>query len=761
MANSIDSQQAQQLAAQFVKAQGKQLQELPAKAKGNGVSDTTATSAAAYYIYNAITSDGEEAGFVIISGDDSTPAVLGYTDQGSFSSEADLPEQVQAWLTSYTQQITALQSGTGVLDITTTTHTAVEPLLTTQWSQDEPYNNLAPQVTASDGTTVNAVTGCVATAISQVMRYHKWPQTETTAIPAYTIRYTTGSLTYDELPATTFDWDNMLDSYTGSYSDEEVAAVATLMRYTGQAVEMVYDESSSSATISDIPNALINYFDYSDATHIVSRDCYTIAQWDSLIYSEIAAGRPVIYSGSSSDVSHMFVCDGYDGAGLYHINWGWSGLCDGYYLLSVLRPTMSGIGGSATSEGYSISQNAVIGIKPAQDDDQYSPELFSGDYTLSRTGRPSCYIYNYSGHDGSVNISWAVVNSDGTLTETRVSTSRTEYTMPNYSYTTITYQPLNLSLDAGTYQLVPIYREVGTDDWQIASTPYEKFFITVKSNRSYSFEVQTAEATADQFAMGTPEWHTNMYASQEQHVTIPVTNSGSEYTGQLYLFYTIDDSRQMYIGDQTGVAIESAATEECVFFVASLSAGIYTLTLALDDRCSEPIDTFTAVIKEAPSLAYDIAASDITFTPVGDTSAEVTFRLTNNGTEPYVNATYLWLGEESETGSNYYYGSIVVVSEEELAAGETRLYTYTWEDLVAGNKYWPAPTVYTSYNGSLAQIGDECIFTFTPSGTGVGVVEADAADGEQWFTLSGVRMSGRPTLPGTYILNGKKVVIAK
>lgn len=319
------------------------------------------TGSADYYIYNAT----QDKGFVIVSGDDRTPQILGYSDSGSLDIN-NLPSNISSFLQSYAdgikylndKNITAKQN----VSMTNTGITEnVTPLLSSKWNQSSPYNNLCPQWNS-----LPTVTGCVATAMAQVMYYYKYPNQTIADIPSYS--YTANSITnnIDGVAAgTAFDWDDMLPTYSSSATDNQNTAVATLMNCAGRAVKMQYMPASyggSAAYNSDIAPALQKYFDYS-ATNI-NRENYTLSDFENKIYDELVASRPVIFCGQSTGGGHCFVIDGFDAAnGLFHVNWGWGGQSDGYFLISVLNPgDNSGIGASTSTDGYSMDQSAIIGI---------------------------------------------------------------------------------------------------------------------------------------------------------------------------------------------------------------------------------------------------------------------------------------------------------------------------------------------------------------------------------------------------------------
>ena len=387
-ASPITSQQAQQNAMDFLKKKGKTV----SKTALRDVSSKDATSKN-YYVFNI----GTNEGFVIAAADDQVPAILGYASHGTVLIEA-MPANLKAWLDSYDKQISYIQEQ-GIKGSTpiTSTHAAISPLMTTTWNQTDPYNQSCPDFFSYG----KSVTGCVATAMAQVMYYHRNRSVNQIAatIPAYTCQTQWNSddgaqqISVAAVPAgSVIDWNNMLTNYTGSETAAQKKAIADFMFYCGASVSMDYANSSnggSGAYSEDVPGAMKTYFGYSDNTRLVSRDNYTNDSWDNLIYNELSNNRPVFYSGvTSSNGGHAFVCDGYDSNGYYHINWGWGGYCDTYFLLSDLTPQDQGTGGS--SGGYNYSQQALIGAEPSGN---VTPPVQQ--YTVTLPGHTLYYINCY------------------------------------------------------------------------------------------------------------------------------------------------------------------------------------------------------------------------------------------------------------------------------------------------------------------------------------------------------------------------------
>ncbi len=313
-----------------------------------------------YYVFNR----GEQQGYVIVSGDDRTPAVLGYTDSGEFDYE-QLPVNMRSWLERREMQLEALSSlPESEAPRKASKHDAVAPMVTTHWNQGAPYNDECPMYF----TLGRSITGCVATAMAQVLYFQRDKsvrevQADMPGYSTWTAHETYGNLQVAGIEeGSPIDWDNMLDSYGSNATAKQKLAVAQLMHYCGVAVHMDYTNKSSGAQSSEVSGAFQKYFGYGSATRYVRASDYTNDQWDNLLYNELAEGRPLYLSGANSSAGHAFVCDGYDGNGCFHINWGWGGQSDGYFLLTSLNPSSQGLGGSG--DGYSDYEEAVIGCEP-------------------------------------------------------------------------------------------------------------------------------------------------------------------------------------------------------------------------------------------------------------------------------------------------------------------------------------------------------------------------------------------------------------
>lgn len=307
----------------------------------------------AFYAFNF-----EDGGFVIVSAEDAYVPVIGYSLEGAYKN--DRPESSLRWLMNdYKNQIAWLRSN----NIEATAEIAadwtamlqgkkalkngakgLEPILPSTWNQDDPYNELCPADAAGPGGHVYA--GCVATTMSQIMYYWRWPLTGS-GQHSYNSNYGVLTANYG---ATTYNWDAMVNSSPVNSNLD----MAQLQLHTGISVNMDYGPDGSGAYSTDVPYALRTYFKYSNQVTLLNRASYTASVWENNVKGELDAGRPVYYSGQSPDGGHAFVCDGYNDETprLFHFNFGWDGYGDGYF-------TLANAGGFTSQQ--SIVKNFVPG----------------------------------------------------------------------------------------------------------------------------------------------------------------------------------------------------------------------------------------------------------------------------------------------------------------------------------------------------------------------------------------------------------------
>ena len=345
-AAGIDAAGARTRALQFLNSQQRNI--LSANPRQLSLVHTEKSKADArladYYVFNA--DDG--SAFVIVAGDDRTAGVLACGSQAIDMD--DVPCNMQWLLDHYSKQMDYLRAhpDVPVMAAAGQNSVVVSPLVSCTWNQRAPFYNQCP----TSGTQ-HCLTGCVATAMAQVMYYWKYPA-QAPALDGYTSEV--NGATVDALPGGTFDWDNMLDVYPTNATAQQKDAVAMLMRYCGQACHMGYGTSASGAYSDDELEGM-KTFGYNNDAVLLDRDDYTAGEWAAMIEQQLAAGCPILYGGVDADknAGHAFVVDGC-GGGMYHINWGWSGSGDGYFVLDAF---------TTMNLQYSSEQQMLYQVYPA------------------------------------------------------------------------------------------------------------------------------------------------------------------------------------------------------------------------------------------------------------------------------------------------------------------------------------------------------------------------------------------------------------
>ena len=312
----------------------------------------------AVYVFNAANNQG----FVLVSAEDNARAVLGYSDEGSIDAE-HLPANMRAWLQMYADelaraaQLSAATAAQRAVDL----YPTVEPLLgNTSWNQNAPYNNHCP---IDPNTQERSVTGCMATATAQVMYHHKYPKTGTGSY-SYWCGWETLSVDYSK---ETYDWDNMLPSYRGDYTQVQSDAVAKLMYHVGVACNMWYGSNASGAGMGSGMQAIVRNFDYDAAIRVLMKDYMDEEMLMDVIAEDLQASRPIMIEAlTKRQEGHAFVLDGMKADGYIHINWGWGGYGNGYFALSAMNPENQGIGGASDNGAFTEYVTLYTGIQPNQ-----------------------------------------------------------------------------------------------------------------------------------------------------------------------------------------------------------------------------------------------------------------------------------------------------------------------------------------------------------------------------------------------------------
>ncbi len=600
-----------------------------------------------YFVYNI----GDKQGFIIISGDDTAKKVIAYADNGSFDKD-NIPENMKYWLSGYSRQMQYLfslsesekekiaYSDAGLRSA----NAVVNPLLgNISWDQGSPYNILCPY-SVKDKKRV--VVGCVATAMAQIMKFYRWPDKGVgSKTYAYDPDTTIKKLTVN-FGETTYDWDNMLNSYKQTTTPSQDTAAALLSYHCGVAVEMKYKTTGSAAGLDDAAKAFSEYFKYDPDIQFYLREFFNNATWSEKIITELNAGRPVLYGGSSDEAGHAFVCDGYDASGLFHFNWGWSGNGNGYFALSILDPEYSGIGSSPG--GYSKSQHIVTGI---QKDDGvtkneylmclYSSGLSSNKATISditsTTFTLSAGFGNFGINTFSGNVGIALFKNDEFY---KVIDGYTLNKLETYhGYTSFDFENLSLNGTAdGNYQIC-LYFKAGN------SNEYKKMYSSPSLNNYLNLTVSGKTATITKPATTpdlvlTAEISTEgkVYQNKAGRFNISIKNNGAEFYSyvNMYLVSTMNTSITQYLGKSL-VLIGSGETKSIQLIGdLTLTQGNYNVYCVFDSTNNFSDEKY----KRVSQSAFNVKQVTIYATPVDPVLALTRGISINGGSTIYVNTPF-------------------------------------------------------------------------------------------------------------------------
>jgi len=474
-ANPISLKQAQEVAQRALHGEVVSVNS-SAEARSRMGLDATSVEVPSFYLFNGATGEG----FALVSGDDELPLLLGYSRTGQMDAEgAGMPDALQAWLQGIDRFVALLRDGqvkmpTDMLYADEAGTPVVEPLCSSKWGQTTPYNLLCPS-TDSDN---HAPTGCVATAMAQIMYRWGWPASGRGKVTYNATGY--GALSVD-FSQSTYDWLVMKDSY--SLLDVKKSSTQTMAKLNydcGVACHMQYAANGSGTQGQYALEAFARYFRYkaSMLRYVFRECCESQEEFNNIIYRELNAGRPIqcnaaSATGTGSDAAgHSYILDGYDSRGFVHINWGWSGYYDGYYAITLMNPE---------SYQFSESQRLVVGIQPDYENtDSVLPQARmvlegSPEVKVSSAVQRSTFavyldtLWNMSASSVEVEVGIGLYDLQGNLLENTVVNSTLNTISLLSFYGTIFDSGISCrvkdSYDAGDYVLRVMCRIKGYDDW--------------------------------------------------------------------------------------------------------------------------------------------------------------------------------------------------------------------------------------------------------------------------------------------------------
>jgi hypothetical protein len=605
------------------------------------------------------------------------------------------------------------------------------------------------------------------------MYYHKWPET--------------------------FNWDAMKTTYSSDDTGEAVDAVAKLMADVGEKVYMQYGSESSSAYEYDACEALRIQYGYAETTNYIERTCYTAKGWDEVIYNELAANRPVFYVGRSASsgqgiVGHAFILDGYqakDGVGYFHVNWGWGGSSDDYFLISVLNPEQQYTGGNAGSSGYSFDQSALVGVEKGASVAGKSMRLFvnsctiksdKGTYTRNSSSENfpgiqlMMYIYNVvqPKEVRHYDLGYALYQNDKLVA--MIDSTSVNYNFDYFKGTSYITASLAFGkgLDDGTYQLRAMSRETGKSLWQQALNATCRYIeLTINGNqmttKAYgSFE----DPSVSSFTINSVTVSENCEVGKPITITVNVTDKNKTNNAPLFLYGNASleqgaDKFQLLTGG--GTNLEAGETGDVVLEYTPQRAGNFVFYLSGDrTELTDSLYRFEAnVTGVALIMEMEVEGAVVKGAApceVPGTALKGKIVLTNYGSEPYndkvgilpcelIGNTLNTIGQSVTTDCN-------------IAIGDSQEVSFNFRNLTLNSTYIILVKIpdgddvkYLNWedDGSIKYI---YIFTMIED-TAIKDIQLDSPDADV-YDMRGVRLgkaSELKSLPkGVYIINKKKVV---
>ncbi len=668
VASPISRERARQAAERFV-AQRNAESITPATAIKVALPDAVdADAQVAVYAVNL----GNNEGFVLVGGNDLTDEIIGYCDHGTFDAQL-MPANMRAWLESYV----ASTSATGNGNVARTKRapgrfavkTPIAPMLDCKWNQDAPYNDRCPLVGKE-----HAATGCTITAMAQVMYYHKWPQQVSTPIPGYTPDNSQGTNypTLEALEATTFNWDKIYPTYNFG---EDGTEVARLFIYLGTATQANY-ATETAVTVHSALEAMVKYFRYDASAKTEWRRQHSYDEWIDMLYAELQANRPVLFSGTATAAGHTFVVDGYDEEDFFHVNWGWGGMSDGYYKVVLMDPKEQGA--ETSSDSFSFDQIALFGVRPDEGLSN-TPRLTvlknqllcadeSGEYNKRSNESRSPYYengyivfpvmnsYNFNSITAEFDLGSRLVKNDGSVTRDfkwDPSNFKPDDGFDDHSKPIYLNPETDRALTDGDYKLYFTSKLKTADEWQLDEGS-EDHYVTIHLDHAKR-ELTAVSVSNDpkltlkhiQFTPATP------IVNKPCEVTITVHNEGTgAYHGNLGLSYDKDGSSEWL--NALGCDVKPGETATIKLSYTPKTAGVLKYNVSANDQLYN--GSVTIVESEATddcdlTITHKVTNAEGTEIPSSRAKLDVT--VTNNSDKTYEGDIYVncikWIGENSDT----------------------------------------------------------------------------------------------------------------
>ena len=685
-ADNIDRNAAYEKAVSFMQQKNPSIRFN--KNKARKIVGKTTENTLPYYVFNAESNQG----FVIVSGNDQTEPIMGYSENGSFDSD-NIPPALQFMLDRYAEELDSINAEEPINDnvtnprkVVSLPRTAIEPFCTRMWSQAEPYWNMSPL----DGGKRCGI-GCLASSVAITMGYFNWPQV-TKTIPAYTT--TTRGINMEELEPWTVDWDNILDRYENNkYTSKQAEAIAKFMLYVSQAMKADFTNNGVNAYISSAIYGLINYFDYDPILHHVYLSDYeTVNDFTDVVYAEIAQGRPVLFDGfslstpTSNVAGHAFVCNGYDKNDMFHINWGWGGICNGYFRVTMVNPYKT-----TRNRNYSNKLGALIGLQPngwkENTGMSYPTEDMSLQFLSINPNENGIRITLQNGYNTKQTFENAIAIYDNNLNFVKLISDIDTTTFNKNGWSYKTYSSISYENVAdGTYKVIPVSRICGEERWHfdrcLGTYAYLEAIVD-EGKISYS-PIETL--VVNSFSVLESDQGNGIGAPQTAILNV-TNNSFDHYDKEIFLFA----NKQLNMPN--GIKIPMNSTEDIRFEFVPYVAGDYKLEVCKDLEGDFPIASTTTYAQNTiyygnENANYRILKAEILedntklSNGVGyiyNNKYRVTFKLTNVDNKQVFNDQVRFaLSLSTSTLSAWESTELMHIR---LAPGESQIYTFESTEL--------------------------------------------------------------------------------
>ena len=498
-----------------------------------------------YYVFNV----GDNDGFIIASADERVEPILGYVDNGSFNSD-NIPDNLKWWLNEYDNQINNIRftDNTRGINDSQNNWADIEPLIKTKWGQGEPYNKYTPTYLFGE----QCQTGCVATAMAQIIRYYEYPQSGQ-GYHSYQWIVSNDNIhpISVDFSQSHYDYSAMSDAFSYVTGIEAGNEISKLMYDCGVSVDMDYGPAGSGASIYSVPNALVSYFCYDNHTINLSRQLFSDTIWTQLIYNELANGRPLLYAGSNSSIildspylvtsSHAFICDGYH-QGFFHFNFGWDGVGDGFFKLSAINNDR--LNYNSNQEAVLIYPHAEAGLpypfsfeilnfsfeQSFYNKNEHLEAIFTGYnlYPFQQSFRVGCKMKN---------LSTGIVTIQSSLNEFKIEDNSTRQINDVFIETE--------SLENGIYEVSPVFYDANGNLIQRWDNMYS-YTMTIADSGITIIANQNSDTPAD-LVISSINVPKAFYKGHGVKIDVCIKNDGNrEYFGPVYLNEIISSNTSRY-----------------------------------------------------------------------------------------------------------------------------------------------------------------------------------------------------------------------